>query len=110
MRKLPRPCLQCDRLHLNTTRCPTHKHSEGKRSGAYADPTYKRNRKHLMAEHLRTHGYKCPGAPDLDHPPHPCTDLTADHIIPIAEGGTHALSNLRVLCKSANSARNGRPT
>ena len=32
-------------------------------------------------------------------------DLTADHIVPLARGGTNALSNLRVLCRSCNSSR-----
>jgi hypothetical protein len=33
------------------------------------------------------------------------SDLTIDHIFPRSLGGTHALSNLRTLCRSCNSAR-----
>jgi hypothetical protein len=32
-------------------------------------------------------------------------DLTVDHIFPQCMGGTHAISNLRTLCRSCNSAR-----
>lgn len=32
-------------------------------------------------------------------------ELTIDHIFPVSAGGTHALTNLRTLCKSCNSAR-----
>jgi hypothetical protein len=32
-------------------------------------------------------------------------DLTVDHIFPQSIGGTHAISNLRCLCRSCNSAR-----
>lgn len=32
-------------------------------------------------------------------------DLTIDHIFPRALGGTHAIENLRTLCRSCNSAR-----
>lgn len=32
-------------------------------------------------------------------------DLTVDHILPLSMGGTNETSNLRVLCRSCNSAR-----
>ena len=32
-------------------------------------------------------------------------DLTAHHIVPLSRGGTSAISNLRVLCRSCNSSR-----
>jgi 5-methylcytosine-specific restriction endonuclease McrA len=35
-------------------------------------------------------------------------DLTVDHIIPIARGGTHARTNLQVLCRACNSAKGAR--
>lgn len=34
--------------------------------------------------------------------------LTVDHIHPISKGGTHALENLRCLCRGCNSARGNR--
>lgn len=33
------------------------------------------------------------------------TDLTVDHIFPKCVGGTHAVDNLRTLCRACNSAR-----
>lgn len=33
------------------------------------------------------------------------TDLTVDHIFPTCIGGTHAINNLRTLCRACNSAR-----
>lgn len=35
-------------------------------------------------------------------------DLTVDHIVPVALGGTHARHNLRVLCRSCNSRKGAR--
>jgi len=35
-------------------------------------------------------------------------DLTLDHIVPKARGGTDAVSNLRVACRSCNSAKRDR--
>jgi 5-methylcytosine-specific restriction endonuclease McrA len=32
-------------------------------------------------------------------------DLTGDHIIPLKEGGTNVLDNVRVLCRSCNTRR-----
>ncbi|MGA4950432.1 HNH endonuclease [Streptomyces lydicamycinicus] len=32
-------------------------------------------------------------------------DLTGDHIVPLAQGGTNTLDNVRVLCRSCNSRR-----
>jgi 5-methylcytosine-specific restriction endonuclease McrA len=36
------------------------------------------------------------------------TDLTLDHIVPIAKGGKATLANYRVLCRSCNSRRQDR--
>ncbi|MBT2405321.1 HNH endonuclease [Streptomyces sp. ISL-87] len=33
------------------------------------------------------------------------TDLTGDHIQPLAEGGTNTPENIRVLCRSCNTRR-----
>ncbi|MFI8237591.1 HNH endonuclease [Streptomyces sp. NPDC085866] len=33
------------------------------------------------------------------------TDLTGDHIVPLKEGGTNSLDNIRVLCRSCNTRR-----
>ncbi len=47
---------------------------------------------------LARDGYKCVRCGSTDHP-------SVDHIFPRSMGGTHALTNLRTLCRSCNSAR-----
>jgi 5-methylcytosine-specific restriction protein A len=37
-------------------------------------------------------------------------DLTVDHIIPVAQGGSHARHNLQVLCRPCNSRKGARTT
>jgi len=54
-----------------------------------------------VADWRAKHGDVCPG---YNRPPHPATDLTADHLLPRAQGGGPG-SPLAVLCRSCNSAR-----
>jgi 5-methylcytosine-specific restriction endonuclease McrA len=59
----------------------------------YANAAYHRNR----AIVLNAAGGRCfvPGCPRLA--------LTADHITPVSQGGSHDLDNLRACCKYHNS-------
>jgi 5-methylcytosine-specific restriction endonuclease McrA len=60
--------------------------------------------KRLLADLRKQHGNYRPG--DETHPPHHTSDLTIDHIESLRDGGSLLdESNLRVLCRSANSAR-----
>lgn len=63
---------------------------------------HKSTAKRIVAQHVATYGWVCPG---WTHDPHPCTDLTADHIVPLARGGTNNPSNYRVMCRPGNSSR-----
>lgn len=65
---------------------------------------YNRRRK-TVTQWRAAHGNICPG---YKRPPHPATDLTAEHITPVADilDGNSALS---VLCRSCNS-RHGAET
>lgn len=55
-----------------------------------------------MAEHQRAWPGLCPG---WRRAPHASDDLTVDHIVPKALGGTDSRDNLQVLCRSCNSAK-----
>ncbi len=60
----------------------------------YDSAEYKRNRKAVI-------GLPCARC-------HADPPSTADHIVPISQGGTHDLANLRPLCSRCNSALGGR--
>jgi hypothetical protein len=102
-----RPCLDCGTLS-EASRCPGHatarqraKDAQRPERRSHAEQERKRA---LIAEHVTLYGWRCPGAPDLDHPPHPSDDLTADHLVPVHQGGAEG-GPLRVLCRSKNSGR-----
>lgn len=61
----------------------------------YGDPAYIRNRK---AAKQRAGG-RC------EQCKHPHGKLQCDHIIPVTQGGTHALANLQILCAGEGSCR-----
>jgi len=61
----------------------------------------------VMAQHIATRGHVCIG---YQTAPHESADLTVDHIIPIAAGGTHNRDNLQVLCRSCNARKGARTT
>ena len=49
------------------------------------------------------HGNWCPG---YQRPAHPASDLTTDHVVPLAAGGApFDLGNCAVLCRSCNSTK-----
>lgn len=93
-----RPCLDCG-TPTNGSRCPTHHRPR--------NTTDEHRRRQLLTAWRQHHGDWCPGAADLNHPPHPSTDLTVDHIVHQAHGGT-LTDGWRILCRSANSARRDR--
>jgi len=84
-----RPCLDCGRPS-SSTRCPVHT-----RPTPYGH-SYRRNRALLLS--LTTVCWIC-GKPGAD---------TADHVVPVSQGGTSALTNLRPAHLSCNSGRGNR--
>ena len=106
-----RPCLDCGRLTPSGTRC-----ADCERPRARAAQRSKRQRRpyssrerdrraRAVAEWRATYGDWCPG---WQREAHPSSDLTADHVVPVASGGAED-GPLTVRCRSCNSARGTRP-
>jgi 5-methylcytosine-specific restriction protein A len=60
----------------------------------------------VLAQHRAVYGNWCTG---YGVPAHGSADLTVDHIIPKAKGGSSTKDNLRVLCRSCNARKRDRP-
>jgi len=67
-------------------------------------PKERTRRQDLIAAHVRANGWVCPG---YERPAHEARDLTADHVQPVARGGSET-GEIRVMCRSCNSARGAR--
>ena len=104
-----RSCLDCGRPVLRGYRCSDCGRAENTRQhNPVRDGRLRRISARLLATHRRTVGPWCPGIPG-EHDAHPEHDLTVDHIVPLAAGGSAIdQANLRVLCRSWNSARGRR--
>ncbi len=94
---LPRPCRRCGRPG-----CQQH---QEQRTNPYHSMEYRRNRAIMVnrAWALRLPCWKCGryfGAK---------SDITADHIVMLKDGGTHALSNLAPACEPCNKGWRGEP-
>lgn len=104
-------CTACGRPALpGSSRCRRHPRTSRSGSGraVHGDPRWTRISRRLVEAHVGEHGWVCPGDGDA-HAPHPSHDLTADHRIPLAEGGDpFDRRNLRILCRSWNSTLGAR--
>ncbi|MFL5910529.1 MAG: HNH endonuclease [Gaiellaceae bacterium] len=106
----PRPCLVCGTLTRNASRCDTHQaqwqaQQDRTRGSAHQrgyTQQWRTTAAAAVAQHRAEHGDFCPG---WRVPAHPSTDLTADHIVPKAAGGTDEPSNVQVLCRGCNSRK-----
>jgi 5-methylcytosine-specific restriction endonuclease McrA len=95
---IPASQRRCERHRLIAQRSPMH------RSSAWQRTSHRMLRAHMIA-----HGPWCPG--DAYHAAHVSWDLTIDHIVPLSRGGAEFdPSNLRVLCRGANTAAAHRKT
>jgi len=94
-----RPCLICG-TPTTTTRCPQHPNPN---RTARSRNSYIATRRRYLDTWRSQHGPWCPGAPDLDHQPHPTPDLTVDHID--GDAWNDHPANWRVLCRPANSSK-----
>lgn len=105
-RQRMKPCAQpgCPELQ-HDSRCPDHRRDDGRYRRQFgskrAEPRDRARRASAVAQHRAQHGDWCPG---YERPPHPSSDLTADHIIEVAAGGDDH-GDLQVLCRSCNSTK-----
>ncbi|MFJ8346043.1 HNH endonuclease [Streptomyces sp. NPDC094153] len=94
-------CSACKRLRPLGTSCPCRKRryapkaSNPRAKGAY-DWTWRKNR----ATAIRLQPFCSVCGTDQD--------LTGDHVLPLSRGGSNAVDNIRVLCRSCNSRRGNR--
>ena len=95
-------CVDCGK-RTTETRCQSCRGPS-----PYSNREYRKRRALLIADCRERIGIgRCPGILDI-HDPHPLIDgnvLTIDHVVPLKDGGTHDEENLRVVCRSWNSAR-----
>lgn len=92
--KVPRPCLSCGELTTNTTRCSGCEQArERKRNASPYRAAYK-DREYLSF----VKDSRCALCGSTE-------ELTKDHKIPLAKGGTNDASNLWTLCRPCNSAK-----
>lgn len=91
---MKRPCIDCG-TPTNGSRCRRCTTPDPRSTAGWT-----RTSQNILAAHRATHGNWCPGTDT--HPAHPSTDLTVDHIDPLATTGRDT-GRYRVLCRSENS-------
>lgn len=105
-----RPCLVCSTLTRNASRCDTHQaqwlaQQDRTRGSAHRrgyTQAWRIAAAEAVARHRAQYGDWCPG---FKVPAHASTDLTGDHIVPKARGGTDSPDNVQVLCRPCNSRK-----
>lgn len=97
MKKMTKPCVVCGVLVKDSARCAkcAKEYNRGRLSAAQRGYDAKWRK---LSKWLREAQPWCSWCGTT-------ADLTVDHIVPLVLGGTNELDNLRVLCRSCNSAR-----
>ena len=100
-----KPCLDCGALS-DRNRCAQHRRVRESQRAARPttltrDNAERERRARVVAAWRAQHGDWCPG---WGRTSHAATDLTANHVVAAAHGGTQ----LAVLCRSCNSAKRDR--
>jgi 5-methylcytosine-specific restriction enzyme A len=90
------------------SRCTEHarQSNRSRHNALYNTRAWQRLSARVLRAWRGQHGDWCPG---YGREPHPASDLTADHIVPLAAGGAPLdIANLTVLCRSCNSTKGDR--
>jgi 5-methylcytosine-specific restriction endonuclease McrA len=93
-----RPCLACGQLVASGS---YHKQCDPRRGYTRHEQQRRRRTVDLW---VQENGSACPG---FGIPPHLSGDLTADHVVSVASGGSEA-GALSVLCRSCNGRKRDR--
>jgi 5-methylcytosine-specific restriction endonuclease McrA len=87
------------------SRCTTHarQSNRSRHNAFYSTRTWQRLSARVLRAWRGEHGEWCPG---YQRPAHQATDLTVDHVVPLAAGGApFDIANTAVLCRSCNSTK-----
>ena len=77
--------------------------NRSRHNALYSTREWQRLSARVIARHRGQYGNQCPG---YGRDAHPASDLTADHIVPLAAGGApFDIGNCAVLCRSCNSTK-----
>jgi 5-methylcytosine-specific restriction endonuclease McrA len=94
MSRIPVPCIDCDELTVNVSRCDVC--DAAKQAKRNALP-YRQAYRAVSYRRMPMSAYCAVCAAT--------TDLTKDHIIPLSKGGTNEPSNIQTLCRQCNSSK-----
>ena len=99
-------CTVCGLLTSRAgSRCAAHarQSNRSRHNALYSTRAWQRLSARVLRAWRGQHGDWCPG---YGRDPHPASDLTADHVVPLAAGGAPLdRGNLAVLCRSCNSTK-----
>ena len=98
---IPRPCIDCGRV-THGSRCPEHQRITNRKYAGKYSPQERDRMRRAVQDWIARKGPLCMG---YKRRAHWSRDLSADHILPISQGGEGG--PLRVLCESCNKRRGG---
>jgi len=92
------------------SRCTEHARvsNRSRHNALYSTRAWQRLSARVLRAWRGEHGNWCPG---YGRPAHRASDLTVDHIVPLAAGGApFDIANTAVLCRSCNSTKGASPS
>lgn len=101
---IARPCLDCGRLVTGMTRCPPCNAEAQRRRDVRRGSPSARGYDWAWQQRSRAARQEQGWCDNCGA----TSDLTADHVVPLARGGTNDMGNVRVLCRACNGAKGSR--